>query len=215
MLHWLRKVPQSLALFLAKEFLQTWVWPFAITAGGVVIGWLEQASFFLLYVGAVVLFASSAAGMLRFSEWRFRNRVADKLVFANMRIGGHVDSNEGRLVALRFGFNLSNRATFPIRFRIEEMQTSMTDQNGARSFYPPRREYAKNEISVSPNVMGWFEDHNILIPSDLRGSVVALIVCKVVYGKGERLDHILQIKKKAVLQFNEKGMSGGENWYDQ
>ena len=179
------------------------------------IGWLEQFSFFLLYIGAAVLFASSAAGMLRFSEWRFRNRVADKLVFANMRIGAVVDSKEGRLAALRFGFNLSNLATFPILFRIDEMQTSMTDQNGARSFYPPRKEYEQNEISVSPNAIGWFEDHNILVPGDLRGSVVAQIVCKVVYGKGERLGHILPIKKKAVLQFNENGMTGGENWYDQ
>ena len=173
------------------------------------IGWLEQVSFFLLYIGAAVLFASSATGMLRFSEWRLHNRVADKLVFDSMRIGG--DSNEG----LRFGFNLRNFATFPIRFRIDEVQTSMTDQSGARSFYPPKKAYDLNEISVPPKSIGWFDDYNISVPGDLRGSVAAQVVCKIVYGKGERLDHILQIKKKAVLQFNETGMIGRGDWYEQ
>lgn len=210
-----RKIARRAAEWTAGELLRNVVLPWLVPIGVGVMGWLEEVSFFYLSVGVLLAGAAVTTWLVRIQEWTALNKVEHKLIFASMRIGAVVDSNAERLAAIRFGFNLHNQATFPIRFKVEEMQTSMTDQNGARSFHPTKKGYEKDEFSVSPSAVGWFEDHNIPVPEQMRGSVVALMDCKVAYGKGERLDHTLRIRKKAFLHFSESGMTGGEQWYDQ
>ena len=65
--------------------------PILVTAGGVVIGIQQNIPLFYLYVGAFALFAAVSSGLLRFNEWKNRNRIADKLVFHGVRVNPKLD----------------------------------------------------------------------------------------------------------------------------
>ena len=111
MLNWLRNI----ALSLAGDLLRTWIWPIAVTAAGVMIGWAQHIQLFYLYVAAVFLFSVSSMGLLRFSEWRYRNRVVDKLNFHSVRTDRIIDK-DGVVKALRIGAALNNKAGPPLGY---------------------------------------------------------------------------------------------------
>ncbi len=98
-----RKFFQGAAGWLAGEFVSTWVWAPAITAVGVMIGLLQELTLFYLYIAAVFLFAAASTGLLRFSEWRYRNSVANKLAFHSVNIGKGVNK-KGEVIAIRLAY---------------------------------------------------------------------------------------------------------------
>ena len=135
----MQNIWKAVWLFLAGEFLQAWIWPLAVTTGGVVIGWLQEFPLFYLYLAAVLLFAASSTTLLRFSEWRYRNRVADKLGFHRLRIDKVLDEN-GVVKALRIGALLSSKALFPISSKALFPITLKTVDVKAKfdNLYPPK-----------------------------------------------------------------------------
>ncbi len=69
------------ARFLTEEAARVYILPIAAPIGVGVMGWLQDIPWFYLCVGVGLLFAAVSTGLLRFDEWRYRNRVADKLTF--------------------------------------------------------------------------------------------------------------------------------------
>ena len=129
--NWLRATP----IFLAGELLRTWIWPIAVTAGGVMIGWSQHIQLFYLYVAAVFLFSVSSMGLLRFSEWRYRNRVADKLNFHSVRTDKIIDK-DGVVKALRIGAVLNNKALFPVTFEVVNVVSHLISCTRQKSHMP-------------------------------------------------------------------------------
>ena len=81
--------------------------------------------------------------------------------------------------------------------------------------YPPKKEYEKLSIVADPNNLGWFYDHNIVLPKDLQGTAIGQMQCRLSYGRRGRLHKTLHMNKKTFFVFGEKGFSGGAEWYDQ
>ena len=126
----IRRFLQGAAGWLAGEFISTWVWVPVITAGGAVIGWAGNESWFHLYVGTAVLFAAVSGGMLWFSGWRQMNRVEDKIRHAGMQI--NAKQVKDRIATIQFGFKLQNAASFSLDFKVQNLSTKMTLSNGNR-----------------------------------------------------------------------------------
>ena len=209
-----RKFLQGAAGWLAGEFISTWVWVPAITGVGVVVGWAQAIPWFYLYVGGAVLFAAVSTGMLRFGEWRQRNRVEHKIRHMGMRI--NAKQKDDRIASVQFGLNLHNTAAFPLNYRVRDLTTKITLQNGNRIVYPPKQEYLNDAITLAPGAIGFFDDHEIPLPPDYHGdNNVAELSCRVLYGRSDRFDHELELKKKTFLHFVGAGISGGQHWYDQ
>lgn len=202
-----RRALQWIASWAVGEFLARWLWVPAITAGGVVIGWLENYPLFYLYIGAVILFAASSVAVLRFSEWRYRSRVADKLVFHSVRVGvSPVDSiykDHARL-----GVLLQNMADFPLQVERVKFNTSLGNR------YPPKREYEINQLEIPPHGFGFLDDHLIEINDILDCNMEGKIEYLVRYGRGLSRRHELMQTKKVFVGFNEDGVAPIVEWSD-
>ena len=204
----LQRFSGGIALFLVGEFLQTWIWPLAVTAGGVVIGMSQDVPLFYLYIAAVFLFSVSATGVLRFSEWRYRNSAADKLNFHSVRIDKALAPN-GAVVALRIGTMFRNSALFPVAYELVAIETKLDN------LYPPKQPYAKTAYTIPANGAGWFDDHYIRVPQKQRGSVEGELKLELNYGREGKPNNTLNIHKKLFFNFNDKGDIERISWIDQ
>lgn len=203
-----RRILQWVAGWAVGEFLVRWLWVPAITAGGVVIGWLQDYPLFYLYIGAVILFAAASVAVLRFSEWRYRSRVADKLVFSNVRVGVHPMDTPFK-IHVRLGILLQNVADFPIRVERVTFNTSFGNK------YPPKKEYDVSEIEIPPHGLGFLDDHLIEINDTLSGMIEGKIEYLVKYGRGLSRRHELKQTKKICVGFNDDGTAPIVEWSDQ
>ena len=177
------------------------------------IGWLQDVPWFYISVGVILSGAGIMTWLVMLDDWKSRNRVEDKLAFGNMRI--HLTQMKDRVAAVRFGLLMHNSAAFTIAYRIESIQTKLTFHNGKESVCPPTIPFTSKVFSVTPGGRGWFDDHNIILPSGFQGDVIAEMKCEVAYGKADRFDHKLELNKRTQINFLGPGISGGQFWYDQ
>ena len=159
------------------------------------------------------MFAAVTTILFRISEWKFKVTAKDKLAFASVRFIKNV-SADGVLAALQLGFQVNNHATFPIQFAIREMQTELTDK-----FYPNKKPYAQDTLTISANGRGWFDDNPIALDKNkvtmLRGKVVeGLLDVRLTYGKPGDLKYEMEIKKKIFVLFTANGDAQLSHWYD-
>ncbi len=204
----MRKWFRNLPLLLAGELLRTWIWPIAVTASGVMIGWAQHIQLFYLYIAAVFLFSVSSMGLLRFSEWRYRNRVADKLNFHSVRTANIIDK-DGVVKALRIGAVLSSKALFPVTFEVVNVVSTFD------KLYPTKEPYAKTSYTIPAGGMGWFDDHVISIEQKRSGTFEGGLKFEFSYGREGKTNNTLHINKKLFFHFNEKGGIEHVDFIDQ
>ena len=207
-----RRVSKHAAAEVAKEvakYIALW----AIPPGVGVMGWLEGLPWFYVTVGVILSGAGIMTWLVQLDEWRNRKRVENKLIFRSMRI--HLTQHADKVIAVRFGFDLLNTATFPIKFKMDDLKTNLKIQEVGEPLYPPKREYQTNVIETAPGALGWFYDHDIVLPKGFQGAAIAELHGKLSYGKAERFDYHLVLKKSTVVIFDGSSISGGQNWNDQ
>lgn len=194
----LSRIIRFLVHLFAGEFISTWVLPIVVTLGGIVIGVIKQVPLFYLYVGAFVLLAALSTGLLRFSEWRYSNRVSDKLIFGGVRVIPKMDET-GCTTGIHLGVSVSNIALFPISFKVAEAFTKFDGH------YPLKTEQIHNSISIPSQGSGFFDDNEIAISKKGFGAYKGVINCKLVFGKKDKLDHVLYISQSVMISFNGHG----------
>lgn len=188
---------QRLTIEALWEATRTWILPFAIPAVGAVMGWFQDIPLFYLYVSVVVMFASACTGLARFSEWRYENRVEDKLIFHNIRVTIERNAN-GKVGFIKLGFIVHNSAKFPIQFRVEKLNSQFMED------FPPKKEIKRDGLTVAPGNVGWFDDEAI-VPTTLltigqyaKGSIQFCLK----YGRPNLLDCTLSGKKNVFFRFD-------------
>ena len=206
------KLSKEAAIEFAKEIVKYFVW-LAIPSGIGLLGWLQHEPLFYVLVGIILSGAGIMTWVVQFDEWRTRNRVEHKLVFGNVRI--HLMQVDGKIAAVRFGFDVRNTAAFPITFRVDSIQTKLNQIDGNGPVFPPSKPYQKKVFTVSPGGIGWFYDHDILLPSNFQGDAIAEIKSEVSYGKASRFDHKLDFDKNSHIHIHGPKFSGGQHWNDQ
>ena len=174
-------------------------------------GWVEW-NWFLIYLGCLFAFAMTAAGLLRFSEWRYRVTTKDKLSFSNVRFTQML-SPDGMLLAIQLGIDVNNYALFPIQFTVQEVETHLGE------LYPPKKKHQPDSVIISPNGTGWYNDIPISLERDkleaLRNNVVeGLIQVQLKYGRPDNLNREMTIKKKIFVLFTDNGEAQLSHWHD-
>lgn len=74
------------------HILISWVLPLVFPVGAVVIGYVQNFSWFYIYLGAVFAAACGMSLLVRFSDWRIRNNIADNLAFTSGRFASDCDA---------------------------------------------------------------------------------------------------------------------------
>ena len=191
---------------IAIEAIRSWLWPPLAAGIAALIGLRGGIPWFYLFVGVTVAFAAVASGLLRFSEWRLRQAVNNKLNFESVRLGKKLDK-DGHIKFLRLGFQLHNSAVFPIEFEIQSLQTEVDGK------FPPKKPYAMTGVTIPPGGHGWFDDISIDMPDPPKNkSVEGKIEFTVQYGRPGRLKCILNKKLQVFVGFDEQGDAKVANW---
>ena len=195
--------------FFAKEVLLEIVRPLVIPAvvagGGTVIGVLSGLPFYYLYIGAVVLFAYTVTGLLRFNEWKYRITPEFKLSFGSP---GFRIKKLGDALEIMLSIQIQNAATFPITFQLMDISTRLGE------FYPPKKAHEPDTFTISPDRNVDFEDFAIRLDSPPEGQQLeGIFEIKISYGRaGGRLSYFLTTKKKVVISFSDKGVALQAEW---
>ena len=105
----------KLAISLVAGAVLRYLVPIIGTIIAIGVGWLEQVSWFPLYLSAVVTFAATSAGLFYMSEWRYRNTAKEKLNLNSILISKGVMPKEAGEFLL--GFHLNNTARFRFNMR--------------------------------------------------------------------------------------------------
>ena len=149
-----------------------------------------------MVIGVILSGAGIMTWLVQLDEWRSRNRVEHKLMYMNMRI---LAQGDNLISAIGFGFHLRNAAAFPIKFKVENLKTKLTFDGNNTPIYPPKKEYENNIISVAPEATGFFDDHIMALPKGFQGNAEVELQCKILYGKADRFDHELELKKRTSI----------------
>ncbi|MEQ8584499.1 MAG: hypothetical protein RLO01_04160 [Thalassobaculaceae bacterium] len=192
---------------LAIEAIRSWIWPPLFAAAVAVIGWFENLPWFYIFVGSSLGFAGLATGLLRIDEWIRRNRAENKLLFENIRVLGILDQENDKTSAIRFGFQLLNKAVFPIECKVIKVDSSLAGE------YPPKKTFQKTVYDVSEGMSFFFDDYNIdlskqINDKELEGSISFIVR----YGRKGRRVHELSKKFKIVVGFSSEGKLSGASW---
>ena len=155
------------------------------------------------------MFAATATGLLRFSEWQSRVTVKHKLAFSRVRIRKSLSDNNA-VRALSLGFDLQSAAEFPLQFEIKRLETQFANQ------YPPKKDYEQPVIMLRPNQEGWFNDHFISLEKvDLKGKTAeGTISAQIRYGRPDNLTQEFEIKKRIYIRFSAEGNIEATEWHD-
>jgi hypothetical protein len=94
----------------------TYIIPLGAPVATVAIGYASGVPWFVIWLGALAAFAFASTGLLRFTEWRFRQKVHDKLAFAGVMIGKDIRT-DGIIIGLR----LHNSALLSVEYRLEKI----------------------------------------------------------------------------------------------
>ncbi len=210
-----RWASRETATEIAKEGIK-YILPLAIPSGVGLMGWLQDVPWFYVSVGVILSGAGIMTWLVQFDEWKSRNRVEHKLVFGNMRMSAkRTEGEKARITSIQFGFLLRNRASFPVTFQVENIQTKLNLQGIGEPIYPPNKPYQKKTVAIAPDGVGWFDDHDIILPNGFQGNAKAEIQCSLSYGRAGRLDYGIKLDKNTGLNFHGTEVKGGETWYEQ
>ena len=204
---WLRII-KGLAERSAVEVLRIWAIPVIGTGASVMIGWAQNIPWFYICVGASVVFAAISTGILRFSEWKYRSKAQDKLVFSSVKVG-HNWLEDGSMASMRLGFTVSNKALFPIEFKVERLMTSVGEHHS------PKKKYDKDYFLIPIDGDGWFNDHDININRKITGSDEGVIEFELLYGRPGNLKYKLKQRKRVYFGVSSDGKISGANWIDE
>lgn len=170
------------------------------------LGLLEGVPLFYLSIGTTLMFAATATGMLRFDEWRFRQRVKDKLNFSDVRVAKKLNA-AGAVESIVLGFILRSSAVFPIEFDVQELQTRLGET------FPPKKLYKKARLIIPAGGSGWFDDYPINVTNVSKGqSLEGSMNFTVMYGRPDQLKHTLSKNIQVFIGFDEKGDARLGHW---
>lgn len=203
----LRRVAKWAVSFVIGEAAQIFVWPILPPVGVGVMGWLQDIPWFYLAVGTMLAFAAGITWLVQFDQWRYRNRVVDKLILQRVTTNRRRDQ-QGHATEISIGVQLENTAMFPITCRMTEISTRFLE------FYPPRREFDTRDFSVPANGSNAFQDFYITIPPQPEGTHIGFLQCLIEYGKKGRLSAKLNLRKKVSLTFDAAGDVIWVQWTD-
>ncbi len=204
MLWFKKKLATGAAQGVASHIAATYILPLGLP---VVTGWLgyvEGLPLMYIFVGVGVMFAATATGLLRYSEWRELQRVEGKLGFQSVIVGRDIKGG-----GINVGLQFASLATFPLEFEVTEMKTRLGDKI-------PALEHKAKRISLPATGIGWCNNNPIELNNPPNpGTIEGSIEFRVKYGPpGSSLEYGFSGKKQVVAMFNDDGLLTQSSWVD-
>lgn len=190
----------------ASYVTTTYIIPLGAPIVTAAIGYADGWPWLIIWLGALAAFSFVSTGLLRFSEWRYRQQVKDKLNLNVVRVGRKLN-NQGCAESVTLGFQLYNNALFPVEFELQSLHSMIDDK------YPPNKDYALRQFVMPSGGLGWFDDFAIELPDAPRERTIeGMIEFVVHYGRLGYMKHELRKKFQVFLGFDANGDVKGANW---
>jgi hypothetical protein len=167
---------------------------------------MDKLPWSIVLLTAILAFAGTASGLLRFEQWRFTQRVVGKLAF-NGPLWSSELTSQGK-AQLMFGFFLHNSAHFATEFDVKELRTEILGR------FPQKKPYTTTRQEVPGPGIGWFADYPIEIEVPANQTAEATMEFVVKYGRPGALKHSLHKKIRIVLHFDAAGVAFMRGWND-
>ncbi len=203
----LKKCIQKCCSLVSGYVITTWLAPAILPALIAVIGVVQNIPLFYILVAVSIAFGGVSTGLLRFSEWRYRNRVQDKLVFQSVMVNPKLDE-KSHIVGVSFRINVTNTASFPVEFKVTE---AFSKFNGK---HPYKYEQLDETVLLSPDGTGFYDDGEISTGYLSFGNHIGEVKCRIVYGREGRLNYELNLKQFVVVGVDGNGFISGVQPYE-
>jgi hypothetical protein len=213
MWNWLRKLLVGIkagidayGLF-TSEFFRAVILPTLIMAGGVVLTAIYEWPWPEIYLAAVFLFAASAHGLLRFDEWRQRNRVEHKLLFNGVHVASDRSPDGSALTTVQIAAVLRNNASFPISYKVTRIRTTADDT------LPSLGAILNYGAIIQPECNDLFRDRaiNLKLP---KAAMNATLEVELLYGRPQREKYPLSRSINLSLRYDPKTGVLSYPWLD-
>ena len=170
----------------------------------VIVGWLTEQPWYLIWIASVVTFGFASIGLMNFYNIMDRNRVEDKLLFTNVVVGKPLSRT-----GLCPGVNMHNSSDVFIEYKIEEARTQIGN------FAPTNRTFAVDTFKIPPKGNGFFVDHEInYTPPAAEGHYPATISFDISYGRPGQRKYKIKISKVGAISFGSSGTVISNCWND-
>ena len=200
-----KKFAEWAARLLGEEIVRVWVWPIIMPMISIILSLIEKLPFTFIFWGALGTLAFTCVLLCRLDEWRYRNKVEDKLVFSDVIFNRKLENN----LAFYLGIRLNSLAIFPIQFKVASIKTNFGN------IIPEEEEFKKRVFDIPANGFGWFNDHPIQLADqpkskNVRGGIEATLK----YGRPDNLKYELNFKKDVTVWFDQNGNFQRCSWND-
>jgi hypothetical protein len=193
---WVKTLAKGAVAGISSYVTTTYIIPLGITVVTIVFARVSGLPWFLVWMSGLAAFAFISTGLLRFSEWRFRQQVRDKLAFESVILG-----NDIRTGGLCIGFQLRNSATFPIEYKRTKLITRLGDKVPSKTTYE-----GPDTIVVPAAGTNKFADNAITVEKvPAPGTLEGYIEYELLYGRSGRLRYPLVGKKHVIFGFDSRG----------
>lgn len=187
-----------------------WGWilaslPIISAVAAVTAGYLQDIQWMWVIVGGLLSFAAAGQGLVAFSNWRFKQRVADKLSFSIVRTGinfGPVSN------AIRLGIQVSSSYDAPLECEIMKFVTIIGNRVPRPHLSLPAT------YRVPANGFLFFDDNTIQIDPPKGGNLDGEIEFEIAYGRPGKRRYKFNGRKRVTMLFGDTGNHIATNWTD-
>jgi hypothetical protein len=190
---------QTIQAILQAEFIRTLLLPTVTAVGTAVLGWLEQIPLMWVLMATALAFMGTMQGVLSASGYLERKNPAYKLQvlrhifsFNLVSVGGPnrkqrmAAKAQGGVPAVpayrhlekgQLGFEVWNRASFPMSIIVVEANTEIEGER------PPMAKFPKAPIIIQPGTTMWIHDDAINLDNMLCENLDGKMDIKIKYGR--------------------------------
>jgi hypothetical protein len=187
-----------------------WSWVVAslpvLSAGAAIVaGYMEGFPWMYSMVAAALMFAGVGQGLVSWSNWRQKMRIAHKLNFSFVR----PRINAGTVTEeVQLGIQGMSDYEFPLECEVVRFVAVVGDRIPQPKFPLP------SIFKIPPKGDFWFDDNPIKIDAPKGGALDGEVEFEIAYGKEGARRYKMSGKKRLNMSFNEDGKFEGLTWVD-
>lgn len=172
----IKPILEAVGHFESLSAIKTLLWPFILTAGTAVSGYLGHAPIMWIIMAGTLTFMGASVGILAASYYRERQNPLNKLMIRNTIFFHNLadppqhnrQTRQGsakakvvvplpprRLTQGQLGLDIVNTASFPLSIIVKSANSKI------EGMMPPRSSYPKKPIILQPGGFFWVHDESI------------------------------------------------------
>lgn len=182
----LKKPLAWIAEYLAVEAWRSYVGPTVVPIVTGLLGWVQGLPLMYIWLGALLAWAATMHGLVKFSDWQFQRTAEHKFVFASPLVATNIDPDTGDVEGVNLGATFKNKALFPISLEVVSINTEVDGRVN------PDPQLEKRTYVVDAESKFFLYDDAIPMPDlEEEGFFRGSVELTVRYGKGSKRQYSL------------------------